>query len=265
MADVKATDVQALRKATGAGMMEVKKALVEADGDRERAAQILRERGIVGAAKRQDRESTEGAVAYSAIGDKVAALVELRCETDFVAKSDDFVNTANEIAAAVAESGEGAVEGFKDMVEKLQMNLKENIFVGRVAREEAGEGETVSVYLHHQADRGVNGVLVKLAGSNPETAHEVALHIAFARPTYLGRQDVPEEIIETERRTFETITRNEGKPEAQLPKIVEGRLNGFYKDVCLLEQPYVKDEKKKVADLVAPGRVVSFVQIVVGE
>ncbi|MHB8189679.1 MAG: translation elongation factor Ts [Ferrimicrobium sp.] len=265
MFQVKAADVQALRKATGAGMLDAKKALEEAEGNPGRAAQILRERGIVGVAKRQDRKSSEGTVALSLNGERIGAIVELRCETDFVAKSADFVNTVNEIAAAVANDGEDAVAGFNEMIEGLQLTLKENISVGRVARVEAGPDQRVSGYLHIQVDRGVNGVLVLLEGGTSELAHDVALHVAFARPTYLSRDEIPETVIAEERRTFETITRNEGKPEAQLAKIVDGRMEGFFKEVSLLDQPFVKDDKRRVKEVVAPGRVVSFVQVVVGE
>ncbi len=265
MVQVKAEDVQALRKATGAGMLDVKKALEEADGDPERAAQILRERGIVSAAKRSDRESSQGAVALSMIGERAGAMVELKCETDFVAKSQEFVNTANEIAAAVAEGGPEAVDGFKAMLASLQLSLKENISAGKVVKLEAGEGELVSGYLHVQADRGVNGVLVHVAGVGSDLAHEIALHIAFSKPAYLAREDVPADVVETERQTLETLTRNEGKPEAALPKIVEGRLGGFFRSVCLLEQPFVKDEKQRVGEVLGSGKIVSFAQVVIGE
>ncbi len=265
MVQVKASDVQALRKATGAGMLDVKKALEEADGDSERAAQILREKGIVSAAKRSDRDSSEGAVALSMIGERVGAMVELKCETDFVAKSQEFVNTANEIATAVAEGGTGAADEFKAMLESLQLTLKENISAGKVVRIEAGEGELVSGYLHVQADRGVNGVLVHVADVGSELAHEIALHIAFSKPGYLSKEDVPAAVVEAERQTLEALTRNEGKPEAAIPKIIEGRLNGFFRSVCLLEQPFVKDEKQRVREVLGSGRILSFAQVVIGD
>jgi elongation factor Ts len=265
VAEIRAQDVQALRRATGAGILDAKKALEEAGGDLERAAQILREKGIVSAAKRADRESSEGAVALSMVDERVGALVELRCETDFVAKSPDFVNTANEIAAAVASDGVEVAEKFTDMVDSLRIGLKENISLGRIVRLEASEGQRVSGYLHVQADRGVNGVLVQLQGGSSELAHDLALHIAFSRPRYLDRAQVEPEVVEQERATLETLTRNEGKPEAALPKIVAGRMEGFYKSVCLLDQPFVKDEKRAVKDVLQGATIVAFAQVVVGE
>jgi elongation factor Ts len=264
MVNIKAADVQALRKATGAGLLDAKRALEEAEGDQERATQILRERGIISAAKRQDRESAEGAVALSMMGERVGALVELKCETDFVAKSQDFVNTANEIAAQVVEDGVDAVSKYADVIESLKLSLKENISVGKVVRLEANAGEIVSGYLHVQSDRGVNGVLVQLAGGDAELAHELALHIAFAKPAYLSRDQVPADVLASERETLETLTRNEGKPEAALEKIVAGRLEGFYKSVCLLDQPFVKDEKRSVKDILNGASIVGFAQVVIG-
>ena len=265
MAEIKAADVQALRKLTGAGILDAKKTLEETGGDAERAAQLLRERGVVSAAKRAERENSEGAVAISMIGTQVGALVELKCETDFVAKSTDFVNTVNEIAAAVAERGEQAVTEYEEMISSLIISLKENISLGRVVRLEAGEGDEVSGYLHVQADRGVNGVLVQLKNGSNELAHDLALHIAFARPTYLRIEDVPESVVAQERETLETMTRNEGKPEAAVEKIVAGRLDGFYKSICLLEQPFVKDEKHRVREVLGQATLVAFAQLVVGE
>lgn len=261
---VSAQDVQALRRATGAGMLDAKKALEEAGGDVERATQILRERGLASAAKRLDRESAEGTVALSLLDQRAGAIVELRCETDFVAKAQDFVNTANEIAAAVATEGEEAVGKFESIIEDLRLSLKENIALGRVVRFEAGDGEVVSGYLHVQADRGVNGVLVQLRGGSEELAHDIALHIAFARPRFLAREDVPAEEVERERATFEAAARNSGKPQAALAKIVEGRLDGFYKEVCLLEQGFVKDEKVRIRDLLGGASIVRFAQVEIG-
>lgn len=261
---VSASDVQALRRATGAGMLDAKKALEEADGDVERATRLLRERGLASAAKRVDRDNAEGAVALSLLEDRAGAIVELRCETDFVAKAQDFVNTANELAAAVATDGEQAVAKFESIIEDLRLSLKENIALGRVVHFAAGDGDVVSGYLHVQADRGVNAVLVQLHGGTAELAHDIALHIAFARPRYLSRADVPAEEVERERETFEVQARNSGKPEAALAKIVEGRLDGFFKEICLLDQAFVKDEKRKIHDVLAGASVVRFAQVEIG-
>jgi elongation factor Ts len=260
---ITAKDVQRLRQATGVGMGDAKKALEANDGDMAAATQWLRVQGLASAAKRADREAGEGAVAVVRNG-AVAAIVELRCETDFVAKSDDFVSLADEIAERVAAEGEVATAQFKDRIETFLTTLKENISIGRVVRLEAGAGEVVETYIHQQSGRGVNAVAVVLAGGAPEVAHDVAVHIAFARPLYLSRDDVPAEEVEAERRTVEQISRNEGKPEAAMPKIIEGRLNGWFKERVLLEQPYVKDEKQTIGQYVGPATIVAFAQVVVG-
>jgi elongation factor Ts len=263
MAAYSARDVQQLRRATGVGMLDAKRALEESDGDLEAAGQWLRVQGLAGAAKRAGREASQGAVAVARIDDH-AAVVELRCETDFVAKSQEFVGLVEEMAASVASKGEEALDGLADEIDRLRTSLKENISVGRVVRLEAGEGEIVDTYLHQQAGRGVNGVAVVLRGGTSELAHELALHIASAKPQYLRREDVPQEEVDRERATVEEISKNEGKPEAALGKIVEGRMNGWFKERCLLEQSYVRDEKKKVVDLLGSAEVVAFAQVFIG-
>lgn len=263
MAGFSAKDIQALRQATGVGMLDAKRALEESKGDMEAATQWLRVQGLAGAAKREDREASQGAVAVVR-EESVAALVELRCETDFVAKSPDFVALADELAAAVVVKGEEAAGDRTEEVDRLRTTLKENISVGRVVRMEAGEGEVLDTYLHQQAGRGVNGVIVRVRGGSPELAHDLAVHIAFAKPMYLRREDVPEAEAAAERATVEEISRNEGKPEAALSKIVEGRMGGWYKERCLLEQPYVRDEKQTIAALLGPAEVVGFAQVVIG-
>ncbi|MGH9066589.1 MAG: translation elongation factor Ts [Acidimicrobiales bacterium] len=257
-----ARDVQSLRQATGAGMLDCKKALDETGGDVEAATKLLRERGKAAITKRADREASQGAVAM--VVDGPGALVELRCETDFVAKSPDFVRLSEQLAELVATKGEAAAGERRDEVEALTISLKENISVGRVVRFEPASGSVVDGYLHVQNDRGVNGVLVELAGADRSLAHDLAVHVAFARPLYVTRDEVPAEDVEAERATLETMTRNEGKPEAALGKIVEGRLNGWFKERCLLEQAYVRDEKRTVADLLGQARVTRFAQVVVG-
>ena len=260
---ITAKDVQALRQATGVGMMDAKKALEANDGDMAAATQWLRVQGLASAAKRADRVAGEGAVAVVRDA-QAAAIVELRCETDFVAKSEEFVSLADEIAARVAAAGEDAVAEFQDRIETLLTTLKENISVGRVARLVAGDGEVIETYIHQQAGRGVNAVIVVLAGGTSEVAHEIAVHVAFAKPTYLTRDEVPTSEVEAERATVEEISRNEGKPEAALPKIIEGRLNGWFKERVLVEQPYVKDEKVAVGQFVSPATVRAYAQVVVG-
>jgi len=263
MANYSAQDVAKLRQMTGAGMLDCRNALEEANGDVDKAAQILREKGLAGAAKRSDREAAEGAVAVARSGD-AAAVVELRCETDFVAKSDEFVALADELASLVASKGEDATAELNDEIDRLRATLKENISVGRVLRLVAESGQVLDTYLHRQAGRGVNGVAVVLDGGSEEVAHDIAVHIAFAKPTYLSRDEVPADEVAAERATLETISRNEGKPEAALEKIVEGRLTGWFKERVLLDQAYVRDEKQTIAGLLGSAHIVAFAQIVVG-
>ena len=263
MAEFTAKDVKALRDLTGAGMMDAKKALEANDGDTERAAKWLREQGIIKAETRTDRVNEQGAVAIAADG-PVAALVLLKCETDFTAKSEGFLNVANDLAVAVLEHGEGATDSLKDAIDDLKLTTKENIEVGKVARVEAASGNVLDTYLHVQDGRGVNGVLIELAGGTVEQAHEVAQHIAFAKPRYFSRDEVPADVVAAERESFETQTRNEGKPEQAIPKIVDGRVNAWIADQVLGEQKFIFDEKKTVADALAPAAVVRFAQAVVG-
>jgi elongation factor Ts len=263
MAGFTAKDVQSLRQTTGVGMLDAKKALQESDGDMEAAKQWLRVKGLAGAQDREGRDASQGAVAVVR-QDSVGAMVELRCETDFVAKSSEFVSLVDELAALVVAKGEDAPAERSGEVDHLRTTLKENISIGRVVRLEAGAGEVLDSYLHMQDGRGVNGVLVLLRGGTQEIAHDLAVHIAFARPKYLRREDVPEAEVAAERATVEEISRNEGKPEAALPKIVEGRMNGWFKERCLLEQSYVRDEKRSVASLLGSAEVVRFEQLVIG-
>jgi elongation factor Ts len=269
MADISAKDVKRLRDATGAGILDAKRALEETDGDQEAAARLLRERGQVKAEQRSSRDAEQGAIAAAIVpATGVAALVQLKSETDFVAKSRSFVELVSHMADAVAKDGEGAVDGFKDGVENLQVTLKENIQLGRVVRFVAGDGNVLDAYLHIQSGRGVNGVLVEVANGTAELAHDVAVHIAFGKPGYLNRDEVPANEIEAERATLEVQTRNAGKPEQSIAKIVEGKLQGWYKRVpggVLLEQPYARDEKQSVAQILGSASVVRFAQVLIGE
>jgi len=260
---ITAKDVQTLRQSTGVGMMDAKKALEANDGDMDLATQWLRVQGLASAAKRADREAGEGAVAVVRNGN-AAAIVEMRCETDFVAKSEEFVSLADEIAARVCAEGEGATAQFQENIEVMLTTLKENISLGRVYRLEAGEGEVIETYSHQQAGRGVNAVIVVVKGATEEIAHEIAVHIAFTKPQYLKREDVPAAEVEAERKTVEEISRNEGKPEAALPKIIEGRLNGWFKDRVLLEQNYVKDEKQSIEQFLNGATITAYAQVVIG-
>jgi elongation factor Ts len=265
MADFTAKDVQALRQSTGAGMMDAKKALTETDGDMEAARKLLREKGLAKADDRAGRENAQGAIALASNVNTVG-LVELKCETDFVAKSDNFIRLTQELADSVAARGEGAVGNHKDEIDDLKVALKENIEVGRAVQISVEAGQIVDTYLHRQDGRGVNGVVVVIEGGSKELAHDLAVHIAFAKPQYLRRDEVPADLVEEERHTLLTITKAEGKPEPAWPKIVEGRLNGWYKERVLLEQPFVRDEKQTVAQLAESGgaEIVRYAQLFIG-
>jgi elongation factor Ts len=263
VANFTAKDVQALRQATGAGMLDAKKALDETDGDMDAAAQYLRVKGLAGAAKREEREASQGAVTAVRNGD-AAAVVELRCETDFVAKADEFVALTDELGALVAAKGEDAASELNEEIDRLRVTLKENISIGRVRRLVAEDGQVVDTYLHQQAGRGVNAVAVVIDGGDEELAHNIAVHIAFTKPAHLSRDDVPAADIESERATVAEISRNEGKPEAALDKIVEGRMNGWFKDRVLMDQSYVRDEKQTIKGMLGSARIVAFAQVVIG-
>jgi elongation factor Ts len=258
-----AKDVQALRQATGAGMMDAKRALEANDGDMDASKQWLREKGLAASAKRDDRENNQGLVALLVQGN-VGVIVKLKSETDFVAGSDLFKSEAEALAKLVLAEGEAAVSQRAGQLDDLKITLKEKIELGDVVRFEAAPGNVLDSYLHLQGGRGVNAVLVEMANATPELAHDVAVHIAFARPKYLTRDEVPADVVEHERQTLEALSRNEGKPEAALPKIVEGRLNGFYKDVALLDQPYAKDDKQSIKQVIGSASIVRFAQVEIG-
>ncbi len=265
MSAVTAKEVQALRQATGSGMMDAKRALQETDGDADAATRWLRERGLSQSASRSDRANEQGAVAVARDGD-TAAVVELKSETDYVAKSDAFVALADTLAQAVVDGGEAAATELQSEIDDLRVTLKENIGLGRIVRFDAADGAVIDSYLHVQNGRGVNGVLVEVAGGNPELAHDIALHIASQRPRWISRDEVPPEKVAEERDTLERLTRNEGKPEQAIPKIVEGRLGGVFKDIggCLLEQAFVKDNKQTVAQVLGEAHVTRFTQVEIG-
>jgi elongation factor Ts len=256
-----AKDVQALRQATGAGMMDAKKALEETGGDFDAAAKSLREKGLAKSVDRSDRANEQGAVAVGQ-ADGAAAVVELKCETDFVAKSEQFLAVLDQLLATIL--GGGSADEHKEQVDDLKVTLKENIEVGRVVRVDVAPGQVVDTYLHRQEGRGVNAVIVVLDGGDQELAHEVAVSAAFSKPKYLRRDEVPQADADEERATLEGITRAEGKPEQAIEKIVEGRLNAWYKDQVLLEQPYAKDDKQSITQLLGDATVAQFAQVYIG-
>jgi elongation factor Ts len=258
MANFSLEDVKVLRERLGTGMIDTKNALVEADGDLEKAVEILRLKGAKGNAKRADRSTAEGLVAAVDNGDGTATLIELACETDFVAKGDKFVSLADRVLAAVAASR-------AETVEAALAAPAEGKTVGQVIDEDAAilgekvelrrvrlvKGEQFSIYLHKTSKDlpPQVGVVLGFSGADVETARSVAQHISFANPEYLSRDDVPADAVEKERALVEQISREEGKPEAALPKIVEGRLGAYFKQVALLDQDYAKDNKVSISKL----------------
>jgi elongation factor Ts len=279
MAEISAKDVASLRKATGAGMMDCKSALEDAEGDLERAMDLLRAKGLGKAGKLAEREATEGTVDVVVEGN-VGAILELNCNTDFVAKGQEFVDLVAGLTTLVAEQGDGDVASLPyegstvgETLQQLAGKIGENVVLGRVARFES-DG-LIDGYRHVQNGRGTIAVLVEISGVDPsdekarEVAHEIALHVSFAAPGYLTRDEVPAEIIEREKAVIEEKSRNEGVPEAKLEGAVKGRLNAFYKDVVLLEQGSVKDPKvsigKLVEELGGGAALTRFARVKVGE
>jgi elongation factor Ts len=263
MAEFTAKDVQRLRQATGAGMMDAKKALTENDGDFDAAAQWLREKGLAKAAGREDRENAQGAVAVVVDGN-VGAIVQLKCETDFTAKSESVTSLVQDLVDLVAAKGESAVGEREKELEDLKITTKENLELGKVVRFEAADGNILDSYLHIQDGRGVNAVLVELAGGNRELAHDIAVHIAFTKPPYLTRDEVPADEVDKERAALLDITKAEGKPEQAWPKIVEGRLNAWYQERVLMEQKFVRDEKRSIEQVLGDATLVRFAQVYIG-
>jgi len=263
MADFTAQDVKALRDATGAGMMDAKKALQENDGDMEAAGQWLREKGMAKVAKLEDRDNTQGSVTVVVDG-PVGAIVELKSETDFSAKADDFTSLVQDMAELVVAKGAEAVSELSDELDSLRIAKKENIELGPVVRFAAADGNVLDSYLHIQDGRGVNAVLVELADGSRELAHDIAVHIAFSKPAYRTRDEVPADAVEKERQALLDITKAEGKPEQAWPKIVDGRLNAWYKDQVLLEQNFVRDDKQTITQYLGDATLVRFAQVFIG-
>ncbi len=274
MANYTAADVKALREKSGAGMMDCKGALDEANGDIEKAFELLRLKGLKGVSKREGRTTSNGLVVARVSGGK-GTLIELACETDFVAKAENFVALAEAVADAAVAAGAETVEAalaaphgsatVADAITDQAAIMGEKVELRRIAVVSAAG---VDAYMH-RTSRDLPpqvGVLVAYEGANAETAHDVAVHIAAFNPTYLSREDVPAEIVAKEREIAEETARNEGKPEAALAKIVEGRVTGFFKETCLLDQDFAKDNKFSVGKVLenAGLKVTSFVRFRVG-
>lgn len=274
MSTFTAADVKRLRELTGSGMMDCKKALEEAEGDFDKAVEILRVKGAKDVGKRAGRTTANGLVAHSG-----SALLELNCETDFVAKNDAFIALANQLVAHVAATKPADVEALlaskigdgtvADLIQEQSAKIGEKLVIGRFA---VLDGD-VAVYMHRKsADLPPQvGVAVAFTGKTDEAgaddARSIAMQIAAMRPKYVTRDEVPAEIVESERRIAEQTAREEGKPEAALPKIVEGRVNSFFKDFVLIEQPSVSDQKKTVKQVLAEAgiEVTRFARFEVGQ
>ncbi|CED91598.1 MAG: elongation factor Ts [Actinomyces succiniciruminis] len=271
-------DIKALREKTGAGMLDVKKALDEANGDAEKAIEIIRVKGLKGIAKREGRSASAGLIAAKVVDTddaQVGVLVEINSETDFVAKNEKFIEFADKVLTAAIDSGaetaealaEVAVDGttVKELTDSMQAVIGEKIVVRRVGRLAA---DHVELYLHRtNPDLPAQvGVLVGTDAKAAEVAHDVAMHVAAYSPLYLDRDSVPAETVEKERAIAEETTRAEGKPEKAIPKIVEGRMNGFYKENCLVDQAYAKDPKTTVGKVITAtgGKLIGFVRFRVG-
>ena len=274
MANFTAADVKALREQTGAGMMDVKKALTEADGDAEKALEIIRLKGLKSLSKREGRQASAGLLAAQTDG-TVGVLVEVNSETDFVAKNQKFIDFSNEVLAAAVASGAADLDALlaspmgegtvKDRLDAFAAIIGEKLQVGRIVRV---EGENVDLYLH-QTNPDLPpqvGVFVVTDAAGKSVAHDIAMHVAAYMPAYLDRDSVPADVLEKERATLEKITPEEGKPANIVPKIVEGRLNAFYKDNCLVDQAFARDPSKSVAQVLkeAGATVTNIVRVHVG-
>jgi elongation factor Ts len=277
MANFTAADVKRLREQTGAGMMDCKNALDEADGDIEAAIELLRLKGAKDVNKRATRTAANGLVVAELDGTSAGVLIELNCETDFVAKTDLFQQTAKQIADAAigarvadrltlltTEARPGVT--VEQLIDEAGASLKEKLELGRFARFEGGY---VASYLH-RSDAALPptlGVLIQLDQDNAEVAKDLAQQVAAMRPLYTTRDEVPADVVEKERRIAEQITRDEGKPEQAIGKIVDGRLNAYFKDVVLTEQAFVKDQKTAVKQVLASNgvAVTGFARFQVGQ
>jgi len=263
MANFTAADVKKLRELTAAGMLDCKKALEEAEGDFDKAVEILRVKGLKGVTKREGRSASNGLVAAQLDGNSSGVLLELNCETDFVAKGERFQELAAQVVAHIATAKPADNEALlaseiepgktvEALLAEGNATLGEKIEVRRFAQFDDG---FVAVYLHKTSPDlpPQVGVLVELSADNAEVARDVAQHIAALSPTYVSRGEVPADVVENERRIADATAREEGKPEAALSKIVEGRVTGYFKENVLLEQAFAKDPKKSVKQILDEG------------
>ncbi|CAB4537193.1 MAG: elongation factor Ts [Actinobacteria bacterium] len=271
-----AEDVKRLREATAAGMLDCKKALDEADGDYDKAVEIIRVKGLKGVTKREGRTTSNGLVIAKTEGN-LGVMLELNCETDFVAKGDRFQELAAELLEQLISTKSADVATFsatkfsngksvQEVIDEANATLGEKIELRRIA---VLDGSPVALYLHRTSPDlpPQLGVLVQLASDALEAGKDVAQHIAAFAPSFIRREDIPADQLDSERRIAEETARNEGKPEASIAKVVEGRLTGFVKEVSLLEQSFAKDAKKTVQQIVdeAKTAVSAFHRFKVGQ
>lgn len=275
MANFTAADVKDLREKTGAGMMDVKKALTEADGNAEKALEIIRLKGLKSLSKREDRVASAGLVAATVVDGTVGVLVEVNSETDFVAKNQKFIDFAQQVLDAAVASGAADLDSLlasplgdgtvQDAVNAMGAVIGEKIQIRRVVRV---EGENVALYLHQTSPDlpAQVGVFVVTDAKGAEVAKGIAMHIAAYQPLYLDAAHIPADVLDKERSTLTKLTLQEGKPEKIVPKIVEGRLHAFYKDTCLVDQDYARDPSKTVGTVLAEAgaTVTDFVRVHVG-
>ena len=272
---VTAALVKELREKTGAGMMDCKKVLTETDGDLEKAAELLREKGITKAAKKSGRVAAEGMVeAYISEDEKVGAIVEVNSETDFVAKNEEFRTFVMDVAKQIVKNNPESVEALlaepamfeegktvnEALIGKIA-TIGENISIRRFARFETTDG-LIEKYIHGD---GKIAVLVNMTSGTKELAKDVCMQIAAARPEFIDRDQVPAERVEKEKEILKTQAMEEGKPEAIAEKIVLGRINKFYQEICLVDQEFVKDPSKKVSDILKDSKVLEFARFETGE
>ncbi|WP_276669923.1 translation elongation factor Ts [Schaalia cardiffensis] len=274
MANFTAADVKALREQTGAGMMDVKKALTEADGDAEKALEIIRLKGLKSLSKREDRQASAGLL-VAEVEDGVGVLVEVNSETDFVAKNQKFIDFANEVLAAAVASKAADLETLlaapmggetvQDKLNGMAAIIGEKLEIRRVVRV---EGENVDLYLHQTSPDlpPQVGVFVVTDAAGASVAHDIAMHVAAYMPAYLDRDHVPADVLEKERATLVKITLEEGKPEKIVDKIVTGRLEAYFKDNCLVDQAFARDPSKSVGKILeeAGAKITDFVRVHVG-
>lgn len=278
MANYTTADIKALREQTGAGMLDVKKALDEANGDTEKAIEIIRVKGLKGIAKREGRSASAGLIAAKVVDTaegQVGVLVEVNAETDFVAKNEKFIDFANKVLDAAVESGADSAEALaevkvgsetvQELTDGMQAVIGEKIVVRRVGRLAAPK---VDLYLH-RTNPDLPAQVAVLLGTDAkaaEVAHDVAMHVAAYSPLYLTREDAPADVVAKERAIAEETTRAEGKPEAAIAKIVEGRLGGYFKENCLVEQAFARDPKTTVGKVVEAtgGEITGYLRFRVG-